>query len=66
LVIADGDTLYPIEIKTTSDPAKSVISAFRCLDAIPGKKVGTGAVVCLAKERLPLTEKVWILPAHLI
>ena len=66
LVIADGDTLYPIEIKTASDPAKSMISAFRCLDTIPGKKVGTGAVVCLAKERLPLNEKVWILPVHLL
>ena len=66
LVIADGDTLYPIEIKTASDPAKSMISAFRCLHTIPGKKVGTGAVVCLAKERLPLNEKVWILPVHLL
>jgi predicted AAA+ superfamily ATPase len=30
---------------------------------IPGTKVGVGAIVCLAKERLTLTEKVWVLPA---
>jgi len=66
LLISEGDTLYPIEIKTTSDPTKSMISAFRCLDGIPGIKAGTGAVICLAKERLPLSDNVWILPAHLI
>ncbi|MCL2444226.1 MAG: ATP-binding protein [Treponema sp.] len=66
LLILDGDTLHPIEIKTSSDPTKSMISAFRCLKNIPGKKTGEGAVICLANERMPLTEDVWILPAHLI
>jgi len=66
LVIADGDYLHPIEIKTTSDPTRSMASAFRRLDTIPTKKVGAGAVICLAKERLPLTDNVWILPAQMI
>jgi len=66
LLIPDGDTLHPIEIKTSSDPAKSMVNAFRCISSVPGKKAGTGAVICLAKERLPLTEGVWILPVHLI
>ena len=63
LLIENGDELHPVEIKTTSDPNKAMIKAFRCLANIPDKKAGTGAVVCLAKERLPLTEDVWILPA---
>ena len=66
LLISDGDTLYPIEIKTTSDPTKSMVNSFRYIDNIPGKKTGVGAVICLAKERLPLTDNAWILPAHLI
>ena len=66
LVIEDGDTLYPIEIKTSSDPTKAMVNAFRCLEGIPGKKVGTGAVICLAKERLPLKENVWIEPVQMI
>ena len=66
LLIEDGDRLHPIEIKTTSDPKNSMISAFHCLDKIFGKKRGTGAVICLAKERLPLHEDVWILPACMI
>jgi len=64
LVIEDGGILYPVEIKTTSDPVKSMVSPFRLLDGIPGKKSGIGAVICLAKERLPLKENVWILPAQ--
>ena len=66
LLIEDGDTLHPVEIKTSSDPKKSMISAFAFLDSIHSKNVGTGAVVCLAKERLPLTDNVWILPVNLL
>ena len=68
IVIEEGGVLYPIEIKTTSDPTKSMTKSmtksFKLLDEIPGKKVGSGAIICLAKERLPLTENVWILPAQ--
>lgn len=66
LLIEKGDYLYPIEIKTTSDPTRSMVTAFRCLNDIPGKKTGTGAVICLAKERLPLADNIWTLPVHLI
>ncbi|MHC6203320.1 ATP-binding protein [Breznakiellaceae bacterium SP9] len=66
LLIENGDTLYPIEIKTSSDPMKSMVSAFRCLEGVPNKKIGEGAVICLAKERLPLTRDVWIRPVNLI
>ena len=66
LLIADGDTLHPVEIKTTSDPAKSAAGAFRLLNNIPNMQTGSGAVICLAKECLPLTDNVWTVPAHLI
>jgi len=66
LIVEDGDFLYPVEIKTTSDPSKRMVNAFRCIDNIPAKKSGPGALICLAKERLPLADNVWILPAHLI
>jgi len=65
-VIEDGEVLFPIEIKTTSDPTKSMVQSFRFIDGIPGKKTGAGAVICLAKERLPLKDNVWILPAQII
>ena len=66
LLIADGDTLHPVEIKTSSDPKKSMVRSFRLLENIPGSIKGTGAVICLAKEHLPLTEDVWVIPAWMI
>jgi predicted AAA+ superfamily ATPase len=66
LLIEEGDTLYPIEIKTSSDPKKSMVNAFRCLSANKTKQVGTGALICLTKECLPLTENVWMLPIGMI
>jgi predicted AAA+ superfamily ATPase len=66
LVISDGDKLYPVEIKTTSDPTKSMVKAFRYLEAIHAKTLGSGAVICLAKECLPLSDSIWITPVHLI
>ena len=66
LLIADGDTLYPIEIRTTTDPLKSMTKAFRRLEAIPNIRAGTGAVICMAKECLPLCEGVWTLPVGMI
>jgi predicted AAA+ superfamily ATPase len=66
LLISEGEYLYPVEIKTTGDPTKSMINAFRLIEKIPAKRSGSGAVICLAKERLPLTENVWILPARMI
>ena len=66
LLISEGEFLHPIEIKTTSDPTKSMVRAFRLIEKIPAKKAGTGAIICLAKERLPLTDNVWILPAQKI
>ncbi len=65
LISADG-SLFPVEIKASSNPQKAMISAFRLLQNIPGVKLGNGALVCLASQRLPLTPGNWILPAHLL
>jgi predicted AAA+ superfamily ATPase len=66
LVIEDGGTLYPVEIKTTSDPSKQAVRSFGRLEALHNVSIGEGAVICLAKEPLPLTEGTTVLPVHLI
>jgi len=66
LLLANGNTLHPIEIKTTSDPLPKMINSFQYLDKIPNITRGSGTVVCLAKECLPLTENTWILPASML
>lgn len=66
LLIENGDTLHPIEVKAGSDPTKSMVKAFRYLHNNKSKRIGTGALICLAKERLPLIEDVWTLPVGMI
>jgi len=66
VVIENAGTLYPVEIKTASDPKPGMVKSFQSIDKIAGKQLGKGVLICLSNERLPLTEDVWTLPAHLI
>lgn len=66
LLIFNGGTLYPIEIKTTSDPKKDTVRAFRNIEKIPGIQRGMGAVICLSKDFLPLTADTRIIPAWMV
>ena len=49
LLIRDGTTYYPIEIKTTQHPESAMVKAF---DLIKGGAFqrGPGALICLTKE----------------
>jgi predicted AAA+ superfamily ATPase len=62
LLIENGDTLHPIEIKTTSDPKPTAAKAFALLKKNKAKTIGEGAIICLAKTARPLAENIWALP----
>ena len=47
LLIEDGGTLFPVEIKKHADPRIEDIAAFSVLDKLSGVKRGEGGVVCL-------------------
>jgi len=47
LLIEEGGTLYPIEIKKHADPKKSDVEKFYIIDKILTVKRGQGGVVCL-------------------
>ena len=63
VIIERNGKLYPIEIKKTANPDKSMVKNFA---VIPNDRLGEGAVVCLVKDDLPLTENVNILPVGYI
>lgn len=64
LIIEDGGTLYPIEIKKHADPRSKDISSFRKLDGIPGVKRGNGGVVCLYDKLISLSETDKVIPIN--
>ena len=47
LLIEDGGTLYPIEIKKHADPDRADVAKFGVIDKIPSMKRGQGGVICL-------------------
>ena len=47
LLIEDGGTLFPVEIKKHADPRIEDAAAFSVLDRLSGVKRGDGGVVCL-------------------
>jgi predicted AAA+ superfamily ATPase len=60
LILRDG-AVYPLEFKKTAAPDKKAIRHFGLLEklALP---IGTGALVCLVRQALPLTGNVWSVP----
>ncbi len=62
LLIEDGGTLHPIEIKKHADPQKSDVSAFSVLDKISGMKRGAGGVICLYDNLITLKDNDRVIP----
>ena len=80
LIIYQDGTVYPIEIKKSSAP-QGAIKNFSVLNPIESEpdendrfegtahlktQIGTGAVVCLSSDILPIDKKNWYIPAWLI
>ena len=59
LLIRQDDKLHPIEIKKSATPASDWIKNFDVLDRFAR---GSGAVVCLGSQVVPMTRNVWALP----
>ncbi|MDR0949937.1 MAG: ATP-binding protein [Lachnospiraceae bacterium] len=66
LLIEQDDTIYPIEIKMSANPKLHMTNAFDVLDRIPGKKRGTGGVVCMYSDVLWLNDNVVALPVEYV
>lgn len=64
LLIEDGGTLYPLEIKKHADPSKKDIDAFSVLDKIPDVKRGPGGVICLYDKLITLQGDDKIIPIN--
>ena len=66
LVIQDGRTLHPVEIKTNALVKKDAVKSFGRLEGIGDYEVGFGHVICQAKEPYLLAENVEAVPVWAI
>lgn len=76
LIYQDG-ILSPIEVKKAASPGKNAIKNFHVLNPVCtadafgeletlNVEIGTGSVVCMAADLLPIDEKNWYVPVWLI
>jgi len=80
LIIHKNNTANPIEIKKSSAP-RDPVKHFQVLAPIAGEpseedrfsgaahlktEIGTGAVICLASDVLPIDKRNWYVPAWII
>lgn len=77
LLLYKNGVLSPIEIKKSASPGKTAIKNFSVLNPIEKEpafgsieslktEIGTGSVVCMANDLLPIDDKNWYVPAWLI
>jgi len=77
LLIYENGTLYPIEIKKSASPGTEAVKNFKVLNPVTEPErfgaleqfkieIGTGAVICMATDLLPIDRKNWSVPVWLI
>lgn len=77
LLLYQNGVLCPIEIKKSASPGKTAVKNFNVLNPITKEeafegldslkvKIGTGSVICMAGDLLPVDEKNWYVPVWLI
>ena len=60
LIIEENGKLYPIEIKKTATPSKSMITNFKALENM--KELAEGAIICMYDHLIDLDEKNKVIP----
>jgi hypothetical protein len=77
LLLYQNGTLYPIEMKKAASPKQYSVKNFKVLQPLSKKenhqnsssypiKVGTGSVICMINDLLPVDENNWFVPAWLV
>jgi len=76
MLLYKNATLYPIESKKAASPGKSAIRNFKALSPLEKDnydslaqlktKIGTGSVICMANDVLPIDQDNWAVPVWVI
>lgn len=61
LLILDNNMIYPVEIKKSANPGEKAVRHFSLLENAK-LNVGTGAVICLTDDVMPLNQNTLLVP----
>lgn len=73
LLLESDGTLYPIEVKKTASPSKKDARNLGVLDPVASddvpaalsslkRTIGIGAIICMAQDTFPVSERAWAFP----
>lgn len=66
LVIQDGRTLHPVEIKAGMTVRRDAVKNFAALEGMQDFEIGYGHVICQAPEPYPLSSSVQAVPVWML
>ncbi len=65
VILEDGGTIYPLEIKKSSNPGAEAASAFKVLKRGDAEK-GTGGILCMKKELTAIDKDTFLIPIWML
>ena len=65
IVVEEGQTLHPIEVKKAAAPKEQAIRQFRLFDASNLER-GSGGVICMCEEPWPLNDRDSLIPCNIL
>ena len=76
LLLERDGTLFPIEVKKSANPQRKDVKSFIALEDVTNpqdsslasfkRSIGTGTLVCMNEDAIPMSEDVWAFPAWAI
>ena len=77
LLLYENATLFPIEVKKSGSPGKNAVKHFGVLEPVSEPErfgqlsqmkvsIGSGAVICMVNDVLPIDQKNWYVPVWVI
>lgn len=64
LIIEENGTLYPIEIKMTTNPNTEMIKSFEVLNNIKNKNIGSGAIICNVDSTMKIKDDLFAVSVY--
>ena len=61
LIITKNSKIYPLEIKKTANPSRTMIKNFNFLEKA-NVKLGNGGLICFYDKLIPLNDKDYYIP----
>ena len=62
LLIQEGHTLHPVEVKMPATVGRDAVKNFTCLEGLSGYEIGFGHVVCQTPDPYLITKDVQAVP----